>query len=95
MSSREFYLRILKWFCKPEYYPDIEGDLLELFERRAARMKEWRANLLLLRDVILLFRPGIIASENPFSTQKCNGYAIPQPCPFAEKFRALQEHVPD
>ncbi len=69
MSSRTFILRILRWFCKPEYYPDIEGDLLELFERRAARMKMWRANLLLLRDVILLFRPGIIARENPFSTQ--------------------------
>lgn len=69
MSTRTFLLRILRWFCKPEYYPDIEGDLMELFERRATRMKTWRANLLLLRDVILLFRPGIIATENPFSTQ--------------------------
>lgn len=33
-SPPEFPLRLLKWFCKPDYYLDIEGDLLELFDRR-------------------------------------------------------------
>jgi putative ABC transport system permease protein len=55
-----FILRLLKSFCKPEYHSDIEGDLLELYERREAELGSRRANLLLLKDVIFLFRPGII-----------------------------------
>lgn len=55
-------LRFLKWFCKPEYHADIEGDLLEFYERRASDRGRARANLQLLKDVLFLFRPGIIRS---------------------------------
>src|SRR5688572_4568643 len=57
-----FMLRFLKWFCKPEYHADIEGDLLEFYERRAANAGRTRANLHLFKDVLFLFRPGIIRS---------------------------------
>ena len=57
-----FILRLLKAFCKPEYHADIEGDLLELYEVRAAELGRRQANLLLFKDVIFLFRPGIIRS---------------------------------
>lgn len=57
-----FILRFLKWFCKPEYHADIEGDLLELYERRVDELGRRRANLRLFEDVILLCRPGIIRS---------------------------------
>lgn len=57
-----FMLRLLKAFCKPEYHADIEGDLLELYEARQARSGTTQANLLLFKDVLLLFRPGIIRS---------------------------------
>ena len=57
-----FILRFLKWFCKPEYHTDIEGDLLEFYERRQANAGRTSANLQLFRDVLFLFRPGIIQS---------------------------------
>ena len=57
-----FILRFLKWFCKPEYHTDIEGDLLEYYERRRADAGRTSANVQLFRDVLFLFRPGIIQS---------------------------------
>jgi putative ABC transport system permease protein len=57
-----FILGLLKSFCKPEYHTDIEGDLLELYDVREAEFGRTRANLLLFKDVIFLFRPGIIRS---------------------------------
>ena len=57
-----FILRFLKWFCKPEYHTDIEGDLLEFYERRRADAGRTSANVQLFRDVLFLFRPGIIQS---------------------------------
>lgn len=55
-------LRFLKAFCKPEYHADIEGDLLELHERRELESGRVRASLLLFKDILFLFRPGIIRS---------------------------------
>lgn len=57
-----FMLRLLKTFCKPEYHADIEGDLLEIYEKREVELGRTRANLLLLKDILFLFRPGIIRS---------------------------------
>ncbi|HEY3429665.1 MAG TPA: ABC transporter permease [Cyclobacteriaceae bacterium] len=57
-----FILRLLKTFCKPQYHADIEGDLLELYEVREAELGRARANFLLLKDVLFLFRPGIVRS---------------------------------
>jgi putative ABC transport system permease protein len=60
----KFILRFLKWFCKPEYHADIEGDLLEFYDRRVAELGRTKANLRLFKDVLLLLRPGIIRSAN-------------------------------
>jgi putative ABC transport system permease protein len=57
-------LRLLKAFCKPGYHVDIEGDLLELYERREKESGPTIANALLFKDVLFLFRPGIIRSAN-------------------------------
>ena len=57
-----FSLKLLKWYCKPEYHPDIEGDLIELFDKRVQSKGLKKARWLLLKDVLLLFRPGIIKS---------------------------------
>ena len=66
-------LRFLKWFCKPQYHADIEGDLLEFYERRFNERGKTRANLGLFRDVLLLFRPGIVRSANIFQPINNNG----------------------
>lgn len=57
-----FILSLLKAFCKPEYHSDIEGDLLEFYDRRLVEGGRMRANFFLLKDVIFLFRPGIVRS---------------------------------
>ncbi|MBT1700157.1 ABC transporter permease [Fulvivirgaceae bacterium PWU4] len=57
-----FMLRFLKWFCKPEYHADIEGDLLELYDRRVEDLGKSKANFYLFIDIVLLCRPGIIRS---------------------------------
>lgn len=60
-----FILRLLKSFCKPDYHSDIEGDLLELYDVRETELGRARANFLLFKDVLFLFRPGIIRSVSP------------------------------
>ncbi|MEP1923734.1 MAG: ABC transporter permease [Ekhidna sp.] len=54
----KYPLRFFRWFCNPDYVEDIEGDLLERFEKRTneKRPSQW----LFTMDVLRLFRPGII-----------------------------------
>ena len=65
-------MRFFRWFCDPDYLEDIEGDLLERFEKRTEQNK--RASWLLTLDVLRLFRPGII--KNFEGTQKLNYYGM-------------------
>lgn len=53
-------LRFLRWFCPPHLLEEIEGDLLQKFERdRKSYGKQW-AKRKLFWSVIRFFRPGII-----------------------------------
>lgn len=74
MSPPAFPLKLLKWLCKPEYHSDIEGDLLELYYRRLAKFGQRRAGILLLKDVILLLRPGIMRPIGGF--KNLNNYSM-------------------
>ncbi len=58
--SNSYLLRFFRWFCHPDYVDDIEGDLLERHASRAAKHGQRYAHRKLRRDVIQLFRPGII-----------------------------------
>ncbi|MGB3464503.1 MAG: ABC transporter permease, partial [Cyclobacteriaceae bacterium] len=55
-----FFLKMFRWFCHPDLRQPIEGDLMELYEERISAGNRRKANLLFIRDVLLLFRPGII-----------------------------------
>jgi predicted permease len=69
MAPPKIPLRFLRWFCNPRLLEDVEGDLLELFEQRAAT-NPTKARWLFTIDVLLLFRPGIIkriVSINPLT----------------------------
>src|SRR5262245_18738890 len=61
-SPPKLPLRLLRWFCKPAYHADIEGDLLEFYERRAAAFGKSRADWFLFLDVVRLFRAALIRS---------------------------------
>lgn len=69
-----FHFKLLKWFCKPDYHSDIEGDLLELYDRRIKKLGAKKAKWLLYKDVLLLFRPGIIRTFK--TSQKLNHYTM-------------------
>ncbi len=55
-------LRFLRWFCRPELLQFIEGDLLELFEEHQAAKGLFRARVMMIWEVLKLFRPGIVRS---------------------------------
>lgn len=71
-------LRVLRWFCPAHLYEEIEGDLIQKFNRdcKSSDHLEWsddyklrRAKRRLLWNVIQFFRPGILL-RNKFSTSQ-------------------------
>lgn len=71
-GAPKYWLKFFRWFCNPDYVEDIEGDLLERFDKRKEAGKS--AQLLFARDVLQLFRPGII--KNFEGTQRLNYYGM-------------------
>ncbi len=53
-------LSFFRWFCHPKLRDSIEGDLMELYEERVREAGKRKADIKFVRDVLLLFRPGII-----------------------------------
>ncbi|MEM6317934.1 MAG: ABC transporter permease [Bacteroidota bacterium] len=52
--------RFFRWFCHPDYFEDIEGDLEELYRAFEAQHTPRKAEWNYLKEVLLLFRPTII-----------------------------------
>ncbi len=50
----------LRWFCRDAYLEDLEGDVLERFDRNVASASTMKSNLLLWKDVLVLFRPSMM-----------------------------------
>lgn len=55
------FLAFFRWFCHPHYREDIEGDLWERFAQYKESAGPRKANWLFIKEVLLLFRPGIIS----------------------------------
>ena len=51
--------RLFKWYCHPEFYPDIKGDLEELYSDHVEEGSRF-AQLRYLLDVALLFRLSLL-----------------------------------
>jgi len=68
----KLFLRFFRWFCHPDYLEDLEGDLLERFEINSEEKSFKNARWNFAKDVLRLFRPGIIKSLT--TTQKLNQY---------------------
>ncbi|MBL7876212.1 MAG: ABC transporter permease, partial [Cyclobacteriaceae bacterium] len=58
-------LRVLAWFCPDHLYEEIEGDLIQKFEKDVKAVGERRAKRRLLWNTIRFFRPGILFRNNP------------------------------
>jgi putative ABC transport system permease protein len=63
-----FALRFLKWFCPTHLYEEIEGDLIQKFNRDVKKVGEKKARRRLLWNVIRFFRPGVLL-RNKFSVE--------------------------
>ncbi|MEO9849970.1 MAG: ABC transporter permease [Reichenbachiella sp.] len=51
--------RIFKWYCNPDYYPDIKGDLEEIYQDKIVAFPK-TAQLKYLVEVLRLCRPALI-----------------------------------
>ncbi|HPW63633.1 MAG TPA: ABC transporter permease, partial [Cyclobacteriaceae bacterium] len=67
-------LRFFRWYCHPKMLAYIEGDLIEVYERRLKKSGKRKANLLFVIDVLLLFRPGIIRPTEGY--HQVNNYGM-------------------
>ena len=70
-----FSFRLLRAFCPPHLLEEIEGDLLQKFEKDVKIFGENKAKRRLLWNAIRFFRPGIIL-RNKFSASNNYSYMI-------------------
>src|SRR5688572_16291419 len=59
-SPPKFFLRFFHWYCDPKALDYIEGDLMEVYQKRLKTLGKRTADWKFIIDVTLLFRPGII-----------------------------------
>jgi hypothetical protein len=60
------FLHFFRWYCHPRLADDIEGDLIEVYRKRANSKGKRNADIRFVIDVFLLFRPGIIRSRKKY-----------------------------
>ena len=58
--------RLLEWYCKPSLYEDLQGDLVEYFERNLEERGVTRAKLIYIIDVLKFFRPYTVQKPQMF-----------------------------
>ncbi len=70
----KLFLRFFRWYCHPKLIDYIEGDLLEVYERRLEKSGKRNADLHFIKDVLLLFRAGIIKPTEGY--RNLNNYGM-------------------
>ena len=67
--SSRFALKFLRWICPDHLYEEIEGDIIQKFEKDVKRLGKRKAERRLLWSAIRFFRPAIIL-RNRFSKRQ-------------------------
>ena len=62
-------LRFFRWYCHPRVQDYVEGDLMEVYERRVKTLGKRNADWRFAVDVLLLFRPGIVRKMEMYHPQ--------------------------
>jgi len=70
------FLKFFRWFCRRDLLPSVEGDLMELYERRRMQSGKRQADKAFVRDVLLLFRPQMLRRQYRYGS--LNQYAMLQ-----------------
>lgn len=63
---------LLRWFCHPDYYPDISGDLEELYSRNLIRGRHYAGGKYFFQ-VLMLVRPSLMRDFGQDSIFKNTG----------------------
>lgn len=56
----KFATNFLRWFCRPDFLEDVEGDLMEFYEYKAQKSGIRKAKWSYIKEVLFLFRPKMI-----------------------------------
>ncbi|MEO1258502.1 MAG: ABC transporter permease [Bacteroidota bacterium] len=56
------FRRLLAWFCHPDFYEELEGDLEENFIKNADKKGLHHARWIYRKEVLLLLRPSVVKS---------------------------------
>ncbi len=73
-SPPAWALRFFRWYCHQAYLEDIEGDLMERYFHQAEEKGQSFANRQFIREVLLMFRPGLIRPAE--GSIKLNNYGM-------------------
>jgi putative ABC transport system permease protein len=68
------FVKFFRWYCDATMQDYIEGDLMEVYERRLKKSGKAKADALFIADVLLLFRPGIIKLSSDY--QQVTNYGM-------------------
>jgi putative ABC transport system permease protein len=60
----KWMIRFFKWYCNDHLSEAVLGDMLELYERRCAKLGRRRANWLFLWNVLQFFQPFALKKSN-------------------------------
>lgn len=60
ITPPKLFARFFKWFCKPDLYEELQGDLEENFYRTLDKKGHVIANRYFRKEVLKLFRPSVI-----------------------------------
>lgn len=74
-------LRFFRWFCHPSFREEIEGDLEELYNKNCQKFGLGMAKAMYCKQVVLLFRPSVIAGVH---------HLFPHKLPNMKKLQWLQ-----
>ncbi|MDW3191195.1 MAG: FtsX-like permease family protein [Cytophagales bacterium] len=70
----KLFRNFFRWFCHPRLFQPIEGDLMELYHERIETLGKGKADLLFIKDVLVLFRKDIIKPAD--GTYRLNFYGM-------------------
>lgn len=72
-SPPRLFLRFFRWYCHPGIAGYIEGDLMEVYQRRVRRSGKAIADFRFIIDVIFLFRPSIVRPVKSLHSSNASG----------------------
>ena len=62
-----FHSRLFKWFCQPELFEELQGDLEEAFLENIAQLNLSKAQKIYKKEVLKMIRPSVLKHFHLFN----------------------------